>query len=49
MFSQSIEKSEVLLLEKKLWDKTSLRLPHWETRKEDTISVVTVPQEFTRR
>jgi hypothetical protein len=49
MFQQSIKKSDILLLEKQLWEKVSVRTPSRDTRKNDTISVVTSTQELTKR
>jgi hypothetical protein len=49
MFQQSIKKSDILLLEKQLWEKVSVRTPSRNTRKDDTISVVTTTQELTKR
>jgi hypothetical protein len=49
LFQQSIKKSDILLLEKQLREKVSLRSTSRENRKDDTISINTTPQELTKR
>lgn len=48
VFEQSIKKSDILLLEKQLREKVSVRAPRRELRKDDTITVVTLPQALTK-